>query len=65
MNEAGEFAFGIAPHAVDEFEPILLIGGGIGGEEKGEPTRSQTEEREDCGPPEGAGTGKEARHGMG
>ena len=62
MDEASEFALGIAAHAIDEFEPVLLIGGGIGSEEDCEPTRRQREEREEGGSPGGAGTGKEARH---
>ena len=65
MDEASEFALGIAAHAIDEFEPVLLIGGGIGSEEHGDPTRCQREEGEEGGTPGGAGTGKEARHEAG
>jgi hypothetical protein len=31
VHEAGEFASGIPPHAVDEFQPVLLICGGVSG----------------------------------
>ena len=65
MNQASEFALGIAAHAVDELEPVLLISSGIGREEHGDPTRCQREESEEGGTPGGAGTGKEARHEAG
>ena len=64
MDQASEFALGIAPHAVDEFEPVLLISGGIGREEEGEPRR-QREKGEEEGSPGGARAGKEARHEAG
>lgn len=55
MDQASEFALGIAAHAVDEFEPVLLISSGIGSEEEGE----------EGGSPGGARAGKEAQHEAG
>ena len=65
MDQASEFALGIAAHAIDEFEPVLLISGGIGREEDGEPTRRQREKGEEGGSPGGARAGEEARHEAG
>ena len=56
MDEASEFALRIAAHAVDEFEPVLLIGGGIGGENETYPTRRHAGESEEWAEWDGAGT---------
>jgi hypothetical protein len=62
VDEAGEFAFGVAAHAIDEFEPVLLIGRGIGGEGGREPAQSEGETGKERAGVGSEGTGKRSRH---